>query len=224
MAKDGGARRSITDWQRPATDQELRFASEFTLDLDPEGAALRAGYDPAVARMAQSTLLKEPQIESAIAALMVARGLRTNVTYDRVVMEMSRLALSDPLDCFDVGTDDEGNRTIAVKPIDQIPEDTRRAIESIEVSVGGAMKIKFAPKLPALNALLPHIHRETKRGRSSSVSDQDRLKALGDLAMRLQQRTKKSLPSTVRAETVDSRGRVVSVEISTDGEEKDVTP
>lgn len=223
-------RRALTE-HRPPTEQERRFAEEYWQCLDPAIAAGRAGYSPDVVRNAHM-LLREDVIAAEVARVQTARSLRTHVTMDLVVTELSRVALCDPLDAFDVtepGVDDDGNPTptIALKPLDKIPEDTRRAIESIEVLSGGGVKIKFANKLKALEMLTPHVESMQPANRKSkSRTVQQQLAQLHEVLTRAKAQTK-GLPSRMRAQTISRDGDRVIMEIEVDGDppaEQDVTP
>lgn len=214
---------SIAPYHREATEQERRFVAEYLYDLDPTNAALRAGYERSVAMNARA-MLEEPQIASIVQQEMLARSLRTHVTHDRVVKELACIALVDPLECFEQGQDAEGNATLSVKPMEQIPEDTRRAIEAIEVTANGGVRIKFASKMDALKTLIPHVEVTGVKGRGKARGDQERMKLLMDLAMKAQERAKR-LPHHMRASTTDTHGNVTTIEIDTGGDdEQDVTP
>jgi phage terminase small subunit len=225
-------RRALTE-HRPPTEQERRFAEQYLVDLDANGAAIRAGYSPDVARTAQTFLMWEPQILAEIERLKTARSLRTHVDHDRVVLELSRIALVDPLDAFDVtegGTDEDGNAlpTLTLKPIDKIPEDTRRAIESIEVLSGGGVKIKFASKLKALEMVQPHVQAmqpKVGKGRKGNELQRDFNRAL-EIVERARQRAK-GLPQRMKSETISRDGSRTIVEVTLEEAppaEQDVTP
>lgn len=214
-------RRALIE-HRPPTDQERTFCEQYLIDLDPVAAAIRAGYERSVAEGAREWM-KEPQIAGHINQLLTARGVRTHVTMDRVVMEYARIALNDPLDCFEQTVDDEGNASLAVKPMDKIPEDARRAIESIEVTANGGVRIKFSSKLDALKALEPHIQQmtpNTGRSRTALERQRDLFAMLQDVA----QRNAARLPPA----NTKTKATVVTYEIEEihDGapEETNVTP
>lgn len=225
------ARKSLTE-HRPPTEQERRFAEEYWQCLDPAIAAGRAGYSPDVVRNAH-LMLREDVIAAEVARVQTARSLRTHVTMDLVVTELSRIGLADPLDAFEVipaSVDADGNATaasVALKPIDQIPEDTRRAIESIETTGSGGFKVKFASKLKALEMLTPHVEAMQPANRKSkSRTVQQQLAQLHEVLSRAAERTK-GLPSRMRAQTISRDGDRTIVEIEVEGDppaEQNVTP
>ncbi len=216
---------------RPPNEQERLFAEQYWIDLDPVAAAIRAGYPKDVADNAHVALMRSPQIAAEVQRIQTARSLRTHVTLDRVVMELSRIAFADPIDVFDQtggGTDDDGNPlpTMAVKDLDKIPEDTRRAIESIEVTPNGGVKVKFASKLKALEMLTPHVQAmQPKQGRGRSRSDQEKQRDLLRL-LRLAESRAKGLPQHMKAQTIARDGTRTTVEVTVDDgrDEQDVTP
>lgn len=209
-------RLSLSD-HRPLTEQERRFAEEYFIDLRPELAAIRAGYSPEVAKTAPE-MLREPQIAAEVLRVKEARSLRTGVTLDRVVMELARVALVDVSDAFDPVTR-------ALKPFEEMSEDTRRAIESVEVLENGSYKVKFASKLKALEMLTPHIealnpnhHKKKTRTQAEMLRDMHEVLTLAS-------KRAKALPSRATMQTTAANGDKTTVMIEIDGdEEQDVTP
>lgn len=224
------ARRLSLSDHRPPTEQERRFAEEYNLDLQPELAAIRAGYTPEVANTARE-MLREPQIAAEVLRVKEARSLRVGITLDKPVLELARIAFADPLDAYDVvaaSEDADGNpipASLAVKPLDQMPEDTRRAIESIETLPGGGSRIKFYSKLKAIEMLTPHIeamnpqhHKKKTRTQAELIRDMHEVLTLAS-------KRAKALPSRATMQTTAANGDKTTVMIEIDGdEEQDVTP
>lgn len=76
----------------PLSSEHLRFAQEYTLDLDPEASALRAGIsDPTVGH----ALLGRKTIQVAIQTIIQARGRRTEIYADEVLRRWWLLATAD---------------------------------------------------------------------------------------------------------------------------------
>ncbi len=80
----------------PLNDRQARFVAEYLVDLNATQAAIRAGYSPPSARTQAADLLPNPNLAAAIAEAQAARGRRTEVTADRVVLELARVAFGDP--------------------------------------------------------------------------------------------------------------------------------
>lgn len=137
--------------------RQKNFVNEYLVDLNATQAAIRAGYSARTAEQQGPRLLGNVGIASAIAERMNARARRTEITQDRVLQEYARLAFIDPSKLFD-----ESGRPL---PIQQIDEDTRRAIIGVDVAtvgndqmgVGEVLKLRLADKRAALDSLARHL-------------------------------------------------------------------
>lgn len=106
--------------------KQQKFADEYLIDLNATQAAIRAGYSEATAQMQSSRLLSNVIIQNYIAQRQAEREKRTQVTQDRVLLEIARLAFNDPRKAFD----DEGT----LLPVKQWPDEVAAAISSIKVT------------------------------------------------------------------------------------------
>jgi len=79
----------------PLNARQARFAKEYPVDLNATKAAIRAGYSPHTASRIGSRLLKNVEIQAAIAAAGQRIEERTEITQDMVVRELARVAFSD---------------------------------------------------------------------------------------------------------------------------------
>src|SRR3954467_14617733 len=79
----------------PLNDRQARFVAEYLVDLNATQAAIRAGYSAASARQMGAENLSKPDIQAALAEARAVRGRRTEVTADRVVLELARVAFGD---------------------------------------------------------------------------------------------------------------------------------
>lgn len=77
------------------SDRQHRFIDEYLIDQNATQAAIRAGYSPQTCRVMGPHLAKQPQIRAAIDAKLAKQQRRTEVTADRVLLELSRLAFAD---------------------------------------------------------------------------------------------------------------------------------
>ena len=77
-------------------ERQARFVAEYLLDLNATQAAIRAGYSAATASQIGARLLANVKVAAAIAEAQAARSRRTEVTADRVVLELARVAFGDP--------------------------------------------------------------------------------------------------------------------------------
>lgn len=101
------------------TPKQSLFVKEYLVDLNATQAAIRAGYSEKTAGQMGDENLKKPQIAKEIKEAMDERGKRTEITADRVLKEIERLALFDPADLINVNSPED---------IALLPEDIRRAI------------------------------------------------------------------------------------------------
>jgi len=137
------------------------------LDLNGTKAAIAAGYSEKSARSQASKLLAIPEIQDRIDELNQERQARVQITTDMVLGELLKIARTDIGQAFD----ENGS----LKPLNQIPEDVRRAIQAIEVDelfegqgiersqVGLTKKIKFWDKVKSLELLGKHLKLFTER-------------------------------------------------------------
>lgn len=107
------------------TPKQERFVAEYLIDLNATQAAIRAGYSEKTAYSSGHDNLKKPEVAAAIQAAMKAREQRTEITQDRVLQELARIAFFDIRRLYrDDGT---------MKDPHEMDSDTAAAIASIEV-------------------------------------------------------------------------------------------
>lgn len=139
------------------------FCQEYLIDFNGQQAAIRAGYSKRAAGTQATVLLKHPGVASKLAQLIDERGKRTQVTADAVISEIAKVAFSNSLDYIKVG--DDG---LPYVDLTTLTRDQAAAILSAEVHEYKegrgedarlilATKIKFHPKLQALEMLAKHF-------------------------------------------------------------------
>jgi phage terminase small subunit len=111
---------------RALTARERRFVDEYMIDLNATQAAIRAGYSERTAGAIGYENLTKPEIQSAITAARAAQQQRTQITADRVLQEVARLALYDPRKFFDA----DGRP----KQIQDLDDDTAAVLAGLDVS------------------------------------------------------------------------------------------
>ena len=79
---------------RELTGKQKRFVEEYLCDLNATQAAIRAGYSAKTAEVVGYENLRKPQIAAAIQEETNKRSTRTEITADRVLREISHMALS----------------------------------------------------------------------------------------------------------------------------------
>lgn len=135
--------------------RQRQFAQEFIVDLNASAAARRAGYSVKTAGSIGFDLLKKPEIEALIAEGMRARQSRTEVTQDRVVKELARIAFGDPRAVMTWGPDG-----VKLKDSTTLNDDVAALVAEISETVtehGGTLRIKTNDKLRALELLGKHV-------------------------------------------------------------------
>jgi phage terminase small subunit len=130
--------------------QRQQFVKEYLVDLNAT-RAYQAAYPKAALRTCQQNgfqLLKNTEIQEAIVQGMAERGKRTEVTADRVVRELAKIAFLDTRKLFN------GR---GVKSAEQWTEDEAAAVAGFEAGPRGVQKVKLWNRIEALNLLGKHL-------------------------------------------------------------------
>ena len=146
------------------TPKQIRFVDEYLVDFNATQAAIRAGYSKKTAAFIGAENLKKPKIAEEIARRQKDLQRRTEVTQDRVVKELARVAFADASDYVCVETLTYENEDGTVSPIqvvspkdtDTLSDDQRAAIASIKQGANG-VEVKLCDKIKALELLGRHI-------------------------------------------------------------------
>ena len=146
------------------TPKQIRFVDEYMVDFNATQAAIRAGYKAKTAHVIGAENLRKPKIAEEIARRQKDLQRRTEVTQDRVVKELARVAFADASDYVCVETLTYENEDGTVSPIqvvspkdtDTLSDDQRAAIASIKQGANG-VEVKLCDKLKALELLGRHI-------------------------------------------------------------------
>ena len=81
--------------------KQNRFVEEYLVDLNATKAAIRAGYSERTAEVIGYENLRKPQIQEAIQAAIEKRSERTEITQDKVVAELGKVAFAEAHDYTD---------------------------------------------------------------------------------------------------------------------------
>jgi phage terminase small subunit len=140
--------------------QEL-FVAEYLVDLNATRAAMVAGYSEKTAKAQGSRLLTNVDVSEAIAAKHGKRLTNLEITADRVLQEIAKLAFHDPRKFYE----SDGS----LKRIQDIDDDTAMALAGMEVTelfegtgdekhcYGLLKKIKHSEKRASLELLGKHL-------------------------------------------------------------------
>src|SRR5579863_9316804 len=128
--------------RRALTDRQRKFVSEYLVHLNATRAAISAGYAARSAGDAGHTLRRNPRVADAIAQAMAERERRTQVTADRIVTELARIAFADIRSFAD--WDKDG---VVFRPRAEISADDAAAIAAIGgAGTAGGAKLKLHDK------------------------------------------------------------------------------
>lgn len=139
------------------TPKQAQFVQEYLIDLNATQAAIRAGYSAKTAEWQGPQLLGKSHVAKAIQDAMRRREARTEITQDRVLKEVARLAFLDVRKAF--------NSDGSLKPLHELDDDTAAAIAGLDVtemtglgdSLSVLKKIKLSDKKGALELLMRHM-------------------------------------------------------------------
>lgn len=138
--------------------KEVLFVHHYVINGGNGGAAAKsAGYAPAYAHIQASKMLDKPRIKAAIQAQLAPTFKKLEVTKDRILEELARLAFFDIRKCF--------NADGTLKEITELDDDTAAALAGMDVIEFGdagdkeAMlkKFKVSDKKGALELLGKHL-------------------------------------------------------------------
>jgi len=136
-------------------DKQKRFTEEFVIDLNATQAVIRAGYSRNGAKVQGSRLLTYANVQERIKKLMSKRSARTEVTQDRVVLELARIAFSDMKDFAEWDED-----TMRLKISEELSKDDSACVSEISQTYndyGTNIKFKLYDKKQALELLGKHL-------------------------------------------------------------------
>ncbi len=108
------------------TEKQALFVAEYLTDLNATRAAIAAGYSKKTAYSQGQRLLKNVEMQKTLAEKQGARLHRLEITADRVLQELAKLAFYDPGDLLE----SDGS----MKQIRDIDPITRMAVAGLEVT------------------------------------------------------------------------------------------
>lgn len=144
--------------KKKLSSKELSFVNEYMATQNGAGSARAAGYSAHTAKEQACELLKRPHIKEYLDELNERRAKRLEISADRVLEELAKIAFVDPTEVFDV--DAKGNMTFSGKLSDLKPEERAciaEVTQTINALGGGSTKIKLHDKLSALEKIGKHL-------------------------------------------------------------------
>jgi phage terminase small subunit len=140
------------------TEKQQRFVEEYLIDLNAARAVKRAGYAASTNQRAAEIghqLLQKTPVSSRVQEAIDKRAKRTEITADRVLCELARIAFSDISDIADFGPDG-----VTLKPVSAIDPHDLHCISEIgekPMKDGKAVYVKTWDKIAALRELEKHL-------------------------------------------------------------------
>ena len=146
------------------TPKRMRFVDEWLIDFNGKQAAIRAGYSAKTAEVTAAKLLRNAKVQAEIARRQKDLQKRTEVSQDRVVKELARIAFANIADYLHVETQtrtkDDGTevtyQTVVFNETQELSADQRAALAVVKQSVNG-FELKMHDKIKALELLGRHI-------------------------------------------------------------------
>ncbi len=131
------------------TDKQKAFVQEYLIDLNATQAAIRAGYSKDTASEQGYQLLHKTSVKEAIDIAKEERARRTEITADRVLEELAKLAFSNLEDYVEITDDGLARVDLSAATRDQmaaigeITVDTRKEYNSDDERAATIEKVKF---------------------------------------------------------------------------------
>lgn len=140
---------------RELNQKQKRFADEYLIDLNATQAATRAGYSAKTANEQGARLLAHVSVQAYLSARMKMRESRTEITQDKVLREIARVAFSDPRKVMTWGT-----QGVQLRDSEELTDDEAAIISEVSSTAsdhGINLKLKTHDKLKALELLGRHL-------------------------------------------------------------------
>ncbi|MGL5879205.1 MAG: terminase small subunit [Xenococcaceae cyanobacterium] len=140
------------------TPRQKAFCEEYIKDFNATAAYKRAGYtvkNDRVAKVNASRLLTDADVEKYIASLQQQRMQRVQISADRALLELSRIAFSNITDVISFNNDG-----ISINDCRELEVDVTAAIANITRSESQGSKkitVKMHDKIKALTVLAQHL-------------------------------------------------------------------
>ena len=146
------------------TPKQMRFVDEWLIDFNGKQAAIRAGYSAKTAEATAARLLRNVKVQAEISRRQKDLQKRTEVSQDRVVKELARIAFANIADYLHVETQtrtkDDGTEVtyqiVMLSETEDLSVDQRAAIAGIKQGANG-VEVKLHDKIKALELLGRHI-------------------------------------------------------------------
>jgi len=145
----------MPDALRTLTPKQEKFCIEYLIDLNATQAAIRSGYSPKTAAVIATENIRKPNIVARLGELRKQIAEATDITPERVLRELGRIAFADPRKVMTWGRS-------GVKLIDSelLSDDDAAIVSEVSESTtkeGGSLRLKLHDKLGALEKIGKHL-------------------------------------------------------------------
>jgi len=148
------------------TNKQEKFIDEYLIDLNATQSAIRAGYSTKTAQEIGSENLSKPMIKNEIDKRLAERSRRTGINQDRIINELSKIALSNIKDFAkwsDNGVEFIDSEGISNDDLCCISEISELEVETPQGGIRRTKKLKLYDKISALEKLGKHLGMFTNR-------------------------------------------------------------
>ena len=151
------------------TRKQRQFVQEYLLDYSASAAARRAGYSKRTARVIGFENLTKPAIAAEISRVVEEKKRFADITRERVLEEMRRLAFAQMTDMVTL----KGG-WVVVKDTESLTTEQKSAISQIRQKKDGEIEVKFYDKQKSLEMLAKYlgIFSDANTGQSPGVQPQ----------------------------------------------------
>lgn len=159
------------------TERQKRFAEEYLIDLNAT-RAYKAAYPNVkkdeTAAAAAARLLKNVKVKAYIDEQMQKRAKRTEVTQDKVVAELAKIAFAQITDFVEI----DSRNNVIIRSTDEMDKNKIGAIAGIKEGQNG-IEVKMNDKEKALELLGRHLGMwNDKQEITATISYEDYIKNL----------------------------------------------
>lgn len=155
------------------TAKQKAFVSEYLIDLNATQAAIRAKYSEKTAEQMAYQLLQKTSVQEAIQGAMKNREQRTQITQDKVLNELAKIAFANGTDFASLMTGmkkkqvwndetqeydeiDVEEQFVQFVDTDSLPEDKKAAVAAIKETRYG-IAVESHDKVKALELIGKHL-------------------------------------------------------------------
>lgn len=142
--------------------QQRKFVTAYLETGNAKQSAIAAGYSAKTAEACGSRLLRNAKVKQALAKPIAKAAEKLELTAERVLLEVARVAFLDVRKLFD----EHGQ----LRPINELDDDTAAALAGLDIDelfegrgknrkkIGYSRKVRTVSKMDALAKLMEHLN------------------------------------------------------------------